>query len=169
MTIASNEETLVHEEEVALGHDEAYRHEKVEALTDENDLMMNSDKILRAMLPLPELPFRVDHWRLLLQIPEPAETTEGGIVIPEEYRDRKEFSTYVGLLRDVGPLAYDAVTRSGLHLSRSNRPGVGEWVIFSKHAGERIRTTDGTLWIVISDTEILGTGVDPLRFDYERM
>lgn len=110
-------------------------------------------------------PTDIDFWRVVVQIPVPPEATDGGIVIPEEYRDRKEFASYVGYVVGIGPLAFTAVTRSGMDLSKAKKCKVGDWVHFGKHAGEKFRAVDGTLYIVLTDTEILGVVKDPSAFE----
>lgn len=110
-------------------------------------------------------PTKIDLWRIVVQIPEPPAETAGGIVVPEEYRDRKEFAQYVGYVLDIGPLAYTAVTKGGVDLSKAHKCKVGDWVQFGKHAGEKFRTADGTLYVVLSETEILGVTDDPERFE----
>jgi len=113
-----------------------------------------------------EFPAVMDLWRIAVQIPTPPETSEGGIYIPDEKRSEQEFSTYVGMVRSMGPLCYTAVTRSKMDLHEGAIKCVkGDWVLFGKHAGERFRTMDGTLWVVLSDTEILGVTRRPHLFD----
>jgi len=112
-----------------------------------------------------EYPTEVDLWRIAVQIPEPPEMSEGGIAMPKEYRENKEFSNYIGMVRAMGPLCYQAVTRSGLDLSKAKKCKVGDWVQFGKHDGEKFRTMDDTLWVVLSDTQIIGVVKHPEVFD----
>jgi co-chaperonin GroES (HSP10) len=42
---------------------------------------------------------------------------------------------------------------------------VGDWVMIGKHQGEKFRTRDNTLWIVISDTQYIAVLDDPAAFD----
>ncbi len=112
-----------------------------------------------------EYPGQIDLWRIVVQIAEPPETSAGGIITPEEYRDNKEFSSYVGMVRSMGPLCYQAVTRSRLDLSQAHGCAVGDWVQFGKHDGEKFRTQDGTLWVILSDTQIICKTDDPEAFD----
>jgi len=38
-------------------------------------------------------------------------------------------------------------------------------VQFGAHDGERLRTMDGTLWVILSDTQIVCVTETPERFD----
>jgi co-chaperonin GroES (HSP10) len=110
-------------------------------------------------------PTKIDLWRLVVQVPEPPEYTQGGIAIPDEYRDRKEFHSYIGYVLQIGPLAFKAVTRSGLDYRQAHGVKVGDWVHFGKHAGEKFRTRDGTLFIVLTDSEVIGVCDNPEEFE----
>ncbi len=110
-------------------------------------------------------PGLIDYWRIAVQIPEPPEVTPGGIHVPDEYREQREFSTYVGMVRDLGPLCCQAITRSQLDLKKAHGCKIGDWVQFGKHDGEKFRTTDGTLWVVITDTQVICVTLTPEAFD----
>lgn len=112
-----------------------------------------------------EYPGQMDLWRLAVQIAEPPETTAGNIVIPDEYREDQEFASYVGQVRSMGPLCYTAVTRSQMDLKDAHGCQVGDWVQFGAHDGERLRTQDGTLWVILSDTQIMCVTEHPELFD----
>ncbi len=112
-----------------------------------------------------DYPGQIDLWRIAVQIPEPPETTAGGIITPDEYRDNREFSTYVGMVRSMGPLAYEAITRSKLDLTQAIGCSIGDWVQFGKHDGEKFRTQDGTLWVILSDTQVICVVDFPEAFD----
>jgi co-chaperonin GroES (HSP10) len=110
-------------------------------------------------------PFRPLLWHVLVQIPQPPEKV-GSLYVPDEFRDSAEFASYVGHVAAVGEFAYTAVTKAGIDLAKcSSKPKVGDWVIFGKHAGEKFRTKDGTLWVLMADTEVRGVINNP--DDYE--
>lgn len=132
-------------------------------MTDELDAQKH-ERMFKNFEPK-EFPVAMDLWRLAIQIPEPPEESEGGIVIPDEYKDHQKFATYIGMVRSMGPLCYQAVTRSGIDLAAGLKCAVGDWVLFGKHDGEKFRTTDGTLWVVLTDTQVLGKAQNPERFD----
>ena len=112
-----------------------------------------------------EYPGQVDLWRIAVQIPMPPDESAGGIVMPDEYKDEREFSSYVGMVRSMGPLCGKAITRSQLHLEQAHGCKVGDWVQFGKHDGEKFRTVDGTLWVIITDTNIVCVTETPEAFD----
>ena len=118
---------------------------------------------LDAFEPRP-FPTKIDLWRVCVQIPEPPERSAGGIVMPDEYIDRKEFAMYLGYVIDMGPLCYTATTKGGIELKNALKCRVGDWVHFGKHTGEKFRMADGTLYIVMAETEILGV-VQPEDID----
>jgi co-chaperonin GroES (HSP10) len=112
-----------------------------------------------------EYPGQMDLWRLVVQIAEPPELSAGGIVIPDEYKDDQEFASYVGQVRSMGPLCYTAITRSQMDLKDAHGCKIGDWVEFGAHDGERRRTQDGTLWVILSDTQIMGVTKHPELYD----
>ena len=112
-----------------------------------------------------DYPGEIDMWRVAVQIPMPPETTPGGIITPDEYQDEREYASYVGMVRSLGPLCYTAITRSKLDLSQAHGCKVGDWVQFGKHDGEKFRTVDGTLWVVLADTQVICVTKHPERFD----
>ncbi len=112
-----------------------------------------------------DYPGTIDLWRIAVQIPEPPSMTPGGIHVPEEYRELREFSTYVGMVRSMGPLCYQAITRSQLHLDQAHKCQIGDWVQFGKHDGEKFRTLDDTLWVILTDTQIICVLDNPELFD----
>jgi len=112
-----------------------------------------------------EYPGQMDLWRIAVQIAEPPDLSAGGIVIPDEYKDDQEFASYVGQVRSMGPLCYTAITRSQMDLKNAHGCQVGDWVQFGAHDGERLRTQDGTLWVILSDTQVMCVTETPDLFD----
>ncbi len=116
-----------------------------------------------------EYPGRIGLWRAALQIPIAPEYSSGrhgsAIVIPEEYREDQEFASYIGMCRAMGALCFKSKTRGGVELSEDPGFKVGDWVQIGHHQGEKFRTTDGTLWIVISETQYIAVLDDPAAFD----
>ena len=112
-----------------------------------------------------EYPGQIDLWRIAVQIAEPPDLSAGGIAIPDEYKEAQEFTSYVGNVRSMGPLCFKAITRSQLHLDQAHGCKVGDWVQFGAHDGERLRTQDGTLWVILSDSQIICVTTTPELFD----
>lgn len=116
-----------------------------------------------------EYPGRIGLWRAALQVPMPPMYSSGrhgvAIEIPKEYRDDQEYASYIGMCRSMGPLCFKSKTRGGVELSEDEGFKVGDWVQVGKHQGEKFRTVDGTLWIVISETQYIAVLDDPAAFD----
>jgi len=110
-------------------------------------------------------PFTPLYWHVLVQIPKPAEA-HGSILKPEDLLDHEEFSSFIGCVAAVGQFAFQAKTKAEIDLGEMTRkPKVGDWVIFGKHAGEKFRTKDKTLWILMADTELRGITENPDDFE----
>ena len=112
-----------------------------------------------------DYPGQIDLWRIVVQVAEPPEYSAGGIAMPDDVREDQEFTAYVGMVRGMGPLCYQAVTRSQLDLKQAHGCEIGDWVQFGSHDGERHRTTDGTLWVILADTQIVCVTSHPELFD----
>lgn len=139
--------------------------------------MMTTEKAIEAEAPaqrdniatgfeLKKPPFRPWGWNILVQIPEPPEKSAGGILLTEVYRDHTEFALSVGVIAAVGDAAFEAETKARIKLSRLHNPNVGDWVIFDRHAGSRRRMRDGTMYVLMSDTEVKGFNLDLDQFDH---
>ncbi len=116
-----------------------------------------------------EYPGRIGLWRAALQVPMASQYSSGrhgsAVEIPAEYREDQEFASYIGMCRAMGALCFKSMTRGGVALSQDEGFKVGDWVQIGKHQGEKYRTVDGTLWIVISDTQYIAVLDDPAAFD----
>lgn len=113
----------------------------------------------------PKLPMVPKYWRVLVMIRKPDEMTTGGILIIKDTLDAEAYLTYVGMVVAHGNLAFKAKTRAGLRLTRENNPRLGDVVVFYKNAGSRFMTTDGAMFVLLSDTEIWATTEAPERLD----
>lgn len=116
-----------------------------------------------------EWPGRIGLWRVALQVPEPPEYSPGGIAMPEQYREDKEFATYIGNVRAMGALCFKSRTNGGVELSEDPAFGIGDWVMVDRGAGRKFKTVDGTLWIVISETQYISVIYQPEQFDCMRL
>lgn len=116
-----------------------------------------------------EWPGRVGLWRMAIQVPVPPDMSSGehgvAIALPGTFTEDLEFASYVGNVRAMGPLCFKARTSGGLELAEDEGVKVGDWVMFDKHAGKKFRTRDGTLWVIISDTQYIAKLDRPEEFD----
>ncbi len=113
----------------------------------------------------PMVPMRPLYWRVLVMIRKPDEKTAGGILIVRDTLDAEAYLTYVGMMVAHGKLAFKAKTRAGIWLSKERTPKLGEIVVFYKNAGTRFITTDGHMFVLLSDTELWAETKNPERLD----
>lgn len=72
----------------------------------------------------------------------PPKRSAGGIEYAGRSRQAEAALTTVGQVLQVGPLAYTTVTRDGLDFSKAVRANVGDWVIYTKSAGQIVLLRD---------------------------
>lgn len=109
------------------------------------------DKSLKERLPNPT------GWRLLVMPYQGKTTTDGGIYIPDEIRQREQLATVVAYVLKVGPLAYKDPSKFG-----DGDPWCkeGEWVCIGRYAGSRFKIDGGEIRI-INDDEVIATILEP--------
>ena len=86
-------------------------------------------------------------YKLLIMLPESTEKTEGGIIRPEETRQREEVGSICGYVLDMGPDAY---------LDKKKYPTgpwckKGDWIMFRSYSGTRFLIHDKELRILNDD------------------
>tara|TARA_Y100000004_G_scaffold184328_1_gene233227 strand:+ start:548 stop:1018 length:471 start_codon:yes stop_codon:yes gene_type:complete len=97
-------------------------------------------------------------WRVLILPYQGRKQTQGGIIIPEDVRERESVGTVCGYVLRVGPLAYEDVSKFGKH--REPWCGEGDWVIFGRYAGSRFKIEGGEVRI-LNDDEVLAVISSP--------
>jgi len=110
------------------------------------------DKSLKERLPQPT------GWRLLVMPYQGKATTDGGIYIPDQIREREQLATVVAYVLKVGPLAYKDPAKFGDECM----PWVeeGQWVCIGRYAGSRFKIDGGEIRI-INDDEVIATILEP--------
>tara|TARA_R100001377_G_scaffold83590_1_gene65394 strand:+ start:701 stop:1189 length:489 start_codon:yes stop_codon:yes gene_type:complete len=110
------------------------------------------DKSLLDRLPQPT------GWRVLVMPYQGKATTQGGLYIPDEIRDREAVATVVGYVLKVGPLAYKDQDKFG----ENSEPWCkeGDWVCIGRYSGSRFKIEDGEVRI-INDDEVIATLLEP--------
>lgn len=80
------------------------------------------------------------------------EKTKGGIILPDEHKDRQQFAQMEGLLVAVSPLAFTYADKAdwGEH----PKPKPGDKVMFAKYAGAAVKGRDGEDYRIINDKDI---------------
>ena len=97
-------------------------------------------------------------WRLLVMPYMGRATTDGGVLIPDQIRDREALATVVAYVLKVGPLAYKDPDNFGLH----DKPWCkeGDWICIGRYAGARFKIEGGEVRI-INDDEVIATILEP--------
>ena len=109
-----------------------------------------------AKLPIPT------GWRLLVLPFTHKQKTKGGILITEDVLERAQVASTCGLVLSVGPQAYGDKERypEGPWCKK------GDWVIFARYAGSRIKIEGGEVRL-LNDDEVLATVEDPEEIFHE--
>ena len=110
------------------------------------------DKSLTDRLPQPT------GWRILVMPYQGKSKTEGGIIIPDQAREREALATVVAYVLKVGPLAYKDPSK----FSEDAEPWCkeGQWVCIGRYAGSRFKIEGGEVRI-INDDEVIATILEP--------
>lgn len=97
--------------------------------------------------------------------PRRAPKRKGMILLPEDTREADEATNTVGEVIALGDLAYKTKPAGLDYALDTNAPKVGDWVRYTKHAGQpfKVRNPDATgeddqseRYVIVSDTDILG-------------
>lgn len=89
-------------------------------------------------------------WRVLIKV-EVLDEKHGSIFLPEQFREDQKYVAVLGTIVKIGPLAWQG------EQMRDAGPWakVGDRVIFSKHAGQRL-DVNGSEYRLLNDDEIFG-------------
>lgn len=103
---------------------------------------MSSLKELKKVLPKPQ------GYKVLLALPSKVEKSEGGIIIPDEVKDREHVASIVGYVISVGPDAYKHPEKfpSGPWCK------AGDWVLFKSYSGTRFKVKDQEFRVINDDS-----------------
>jgi len=101
---------------------------------------------LRSRLPQPT------GWRILVMPYKRKEKTKKGIILPDQALEKEHVATVCAYVLEVGPDAYKDKEKfpEGPWCKK------GDWIIFGRYAGARIKIDDGELRL-LNDDEILAT------------
>jgi len=101
---------------------------------------------LRSRLPSPT------GWRILVMPYRRKEKTKKGIILPDQALEKEHVATVCAYVLEVGPDAYNDKEKfpEGPWCKK------GDWIIFGRYAGARIKIDDGELRL-LNDDEILAT------------
>ena len=96
-------------------------------------------------------------WRLLVMPYMGRATTDGGVFIPDQVRDREALATVVAYVLKVGPLAYQDKNKFGDAGAWCKE---GDWICIGRYAGARFKIEGGEVRI-INDDEVIATILEP--------
>ena len=125
--------------------------EQSSILTPNNDLIgVKKSKKEEGKIPKPT------GWRLLVLPFKMKEKTKGGLVLAETTLEKQQVASQCGNVLAVGPHAYEDKERF------PNGPWckVGDWVMFARYAGSRIKIEGGEVRL-LNDDEVLATIENP--------
>lgn len=79
------------------------------------------------------------------------ERTKGGIILPDESKEREQFAQLEGTLVEASPLAF---TYHDGTVPMFNPPKAGDQVLFAKYAGAVVKGKDGRDYRLIKDKDL---------------
>lgn len=93
-------------------------------------------------------------WHVIIE-PLQAKESSGPIELLDETKKQEEFSTTVGRVVALGPVAFTNPKLGDL------KPELGGWVMYPTYAGTRIEMTDGRVYQLMNDDTITALVVEP--------
>jgi chaperonin GroES len=97
-------------------------------------------------------------WRVLVMPYRGKEKTDGGLILPDQVREREALATVVAYVMRLGPLAYKDPNKFGDNAEPWCREG--QWVCIGRYAGSRFKIDGGEVRI-INDDEVIATILEP--------
>lgn len=91
-------------------------------------------------------------YKVLIQPVKVEEKTKGGIILPEEHKDREQFAQMEGTLVAVSPLAFTYANDT--EWAKADRPKPGDKVLFAKYAGAKVTGRDGKEYRIANDKDV---------------
>jgi co-chaperonin GroES (HSP10) len=135
-------EKLIQETKLTPGEKEAMRRMEAEAKIFKDYRVGD----LRSRLPKPT------GWRILVMPYRRKEKTKKGIILPDQTLEKEHVATVCAYVLEVGPDAYMDKEK----FPEGSWCKKGDWIIFGRYAGARIKIDDGELRL-LNDDEILAT------------
>ena len=90
-------------------------------------------------------------FRVLVEPLVVEETTKGGLILPQDVKQKDEWAQTRGTIVEMGPEAFDDY--------KGQSPAIGDLIFFNRYAGANTRVdgNDGQEYWIIKDTDILAT------------
>ena len=130
--------------------------EQSSILTPNNDLIgvkkSKKEKVTEESTKLPQ----PTGWRMLVLPFKMKETTKGGIIMGQDTLEKQQVASQCGNVLAMGPDAYGDKQR----FPDGPWCKVGDWVMFARYAGSRIKIEGGEVRL-LNDDEVLATIKNP--------
>ena len=91
-------------------------------------------------------------YNVLVRPKKTEEKSKGGIILPDESRDREQFAQMEGVLVATSPLAFTYAEET--EWNGAAKPMPGDRVLFAKYAGAVVRGKDGVAYRLIKDKDV---------------
>ena len=88
-------------------------------------------------------------FKVLIAPIEVEEKTKGGIIIPDQTKERDQFAQMEGQLIAISPLAFSYADWNGY-----KPPKPGDRVLFAKYAGTVVTGRDGKMYRLVNDKDL---------------
>lgn len=103
-------------------------------------------------LPLNKSGINPTEYKVLVLPKKADDKSKGGIIIPDESKDRNQFAQMEGELVAVSPLAFTYAAET--EWNGAEKPKPGDRVLFAKYAGALVKGKDGTDYRLVNDKDI---------------
>ena len=144
--MTKTEQSSTSKQKVILPNKDLVGVRKPESIESKKEKDLSSDS---AKLPNPT------GWRILVLPFKQKEKTSGGIYLADETVERSQVASTCGLVLSMGPHCYDKERYPEGPWCKK-----GDWVIFARYAGSRIKIDGGEIRL-LNDDEVLATVENP--------
>lgn len=91
-------------------------------------------------------------FKVLIEPKKTDDVSKGGIIIPDETKDRQQYAATEGTLIALSPLAFTYAGPS--EWNGEAKPKTGDRVVYAKYAGAVIRGKDGKEYRLCNDKDV---------------
>lgn len=91
--------------------------------------------------------------KVLVLMDQHAETTTGGIIVPNDTRDRQSMASETGVVVALGSEAFES-SDDGARVWRGVKPTPGDRVVVERYAGRVLQGVDGQEYRLVSQKSI---------------
>lgn len=93
-------------------------------------------------------------YKVLLRPKTVEEKTKGGIILPDDTKDKDQFAQMEAEIIAVSPLAFTYASESEQGWRGFEPPKVGDRVLFAKFSGAKVTGKDGKDYRIVNDKDI---------------